>query len=120
MPAADARVLALRSRRAEGAAAMSRHITHMPPLLPLYAPKPPEKKNRLRRKPGIFSSDAAAAPAPADTPGAPAPATASGPASHPGQPIDGSTGALGVLLTAQEEAQPADAPTRREGDDEEG
>jgi hypothetical protein len=95
---------------------MSRHV-HLPPLLPYVGPKPLEKKERTRRKASISTGkDDGAAPQPAAA-GATKPAA---PAEHPvhnAGPIDGKSGAYGVLLTAQEEAQPAEATTRRPDDE---
>jgi hypothetical protein len=94
-------------------AAMSRHV-HLPPLLPYIGPKPLEKKEKTRRKPGILTeksdetADIQAEPVtPTKPPAAPPP-------THNPSPLSGSGGVFSVLLGAQEEAQPVEtAPTRK-------
>jgi len=87
---------------------MSRHV-HLPPLLPLVGPKPLEKKEKARRKPGVLAEalgdGAAARPEMIDD----APPPAATPATHNPSPLGASGGLLSVLLEAQEEARPATA-----------
>ncbi len=94
---------------------MSRHV-HMPPLLPLALPRPVEKKDKARRKKAVASGTRPGTTKFVEVPddGPPPPKSGDG-VSYAG-PIDGSTGALAVLLGAQEEVQPA--PTRRADADE--
>ncbi len=92
---------------------MSRHV-HLPPWLPVQVPAKLEKSRKAKRKAATWADAepvAAAVPPGATAGAAPAPPS-DNPLSSRG-PIDGATGALAVLLTAQEEAQPADALTRR-------
>jgi hypothetical protein len=94
-------------RAAAGGRTMSRHI-HLPPLLPFVGPNPLEKKEKVRRKPGILTekteedADAKAEEVnPAAAPAAPRPTQ------NP-SPLSGSGGVFSVLLGAQEEAQPVE------------
>jgi len=93
---------------------MSRHV-HLPPIMPYEGPKPLEKKEKLRRKPGILSEKTeAAADAKPEQVNAPPPPP---PPVHNPSPLSGSGGLLSVLLDAQEEAQPTTTAPARKPDD---
>jgi hypothetical protein len=92
---------------------MPKHV-HLPPILPYLPVAPLEKKERARRKAKVGidqdgtsetkteeAASAQKAPSPAENP------------VHSTNPLASGSGALGVLLNAQEDAQPADAVTRR-------
>jgi len=95
---------------------MSRHV-HLPPIMPYIGPKPLEKKEKARRKPGILTekSEETADEKPAQV-AAPPPKTPAPPA-HNQSPLKESSGLLSVLLGAQEEAQPADTVPKGEPKD---
>jgi hypothetical protein len=91
---------------------MPRHV-HLPPVLPYVGPQPLEKKEKARRKPGILAEATGESADAKPEAGAEAPAAAAPPQTHNPRPLSGSGGLLGVLLDAQEAAQPAAPPTRR-------
>ena len=95
---------------------MPRHV-QLPPLLPALLPKPAELE-RTRRKAEARAKERAGKAAEGETSAPPASAPADpAPTGALGR-IDGGSGALGVLLEAQEAAQPADDGQPRPLDDE--
>lgn len=93
---------------------MSRHV-HLPPIMPYEGPKPLEKKEKLRRKPGILTekSEETADTKPEQVNAPPPPP----PPVHNSNPLSGSGSQLSVLLGAQEEAQPVTTAPARKPDD---
>jgi len=91
---------------------MPKHV-HLPPILPYLPAAPLEKKERARRKAKVEADTDGASEA--KTEGAPRAATAPPPENpvHSTSPLATASGALGVLLNAQEDAQSADAVMRR-------
>ena len=95
---------------------MPKHV-HLPPILPYLPVAPLEKKEKARRKAAIGKGKDDTAETKTEAASAPkAPPPAENPV-HSTNPLASSSGAFGVLLNAQEEAQPADALTRRPDDE---
>src|SRR5579871_7064836 len=92
---------------------MPKHV-HLPPIPPYLPVAPLEKKERARRKArvGIDKDGTSEAKTEGTTGAQKAPPPAENPV-HSTNPLATASGALGVLLNAQEDAQPADAVTRR-------
>ena len=96
---------------------MPRHV-QLPPLLPALLPKPAELE-RTRRKAEARAKERAGRAADGKAPEQSASATPADPApTGTLSRIDGASGALAVLLDAQEAAQPVDDSQPRTLDDE--